>query len=540
MPNLNQSAGSSFSPHCPHTCSPRPGSPTSLSREVFPTPLQKAQQLEVATSACRKAINSCFTGGSPRVLFKIPYMSNMIYSPELYEKLAGFARSHSHHKLNATALLFAVQIWVDITEHPTFMLEPFANKPNNTQEVPHVSLAVFLLYFESWLKVHELMRCLQYIHPFRLIQKMFLSDIRADAAGFRVGMNESAVRALVLKATTLRSELPVTARVDYFPFMMNGTSMAHPHGIAGCTPLSPTHDALVGMPSITILDLPSLHRDNTNRRIVALPTPIAKLSFNPIQSIMDETQVLGGLQYVLGPNATSQFGPDFNSGTIWTHEFVPELDMDSLHLRESLPHETPMSTPSTSPSNQEAGLKDLTILGATAKKLRRDGDIGEIEDHVLQLLPGPVQSPTEQSPAEVMLLRAIAQLKAELDTSQLAEILQPLSQTHTDGYGTSDNPLVIDALPASQAPVTGSTPSTTAGPASTVPFPNPIFSTAPSTTTGPASTVTAPTSNPAADFSLQGPDVFQRSESELGPWPLLATRRSMRGTEMKDENASTG
>ncbi|EEU36023.1 uncharacterized protein NECHADRAFT_85376 [Fusarium vanettenii 77-13-4] len=183
-----------------------------------------------------------------------------------------------------------------------------------------------------------------------------------DAAGFRVennALNESGVRALVLKATSLRPELPVTSRVDYFPFMMNGTSMAHPHGITGCKPLSPTQNALVDMPSITILGLPSLHRDNTNKRIIALPTPIAKLSFNPIQSIMDETQVLGGLHIIL-----------------------------------------------------------------------RDGDIGEIEGHVLQLLPDPVQSPTEQSPAGVVLLRvgaAVARLKTELDLSQLAELFQPFS-----------------------------------------------------------------------------------------------------------------
>ena len=98
-----------------------------------------------------------------------------------------------------------------------------------------------------------------------------------------------------------------------------------------------------------------------------------------------------------------------------------------------------------------------------------------------------------------MLLRveaAIAQLKAELDPSQLAEILQPPSQARTDGYGTSDNPLVIDALPTSQTPVTSSTPSTTAGP---------------------ASTVTAPTSNPAADFSLQDQMSFSAQKARLGP-----------------------
>lgn len=89
-----------------------------------------------------------------------------------------------------------------------------------------------------------------------------------------------------------------------------------------------------------------------------------------------------------------------------------------------------MSTPSTPPSNQEASLKDLIILKAAANNLRKDGDIGEIEGHVLQLLPDPVQSLTEQSPAGVVLLRvgaAVARLKTEPDLSQLAELFQPFS-----------------------------------------------------------------------------------------------------------------
>ncbi|KAL6354173.1 hypothetical protein LRP88_12507 [Fusarium phalaenopsidis] len=108
--------------------------------------------------------------------------------------------------------------------------------------------------------------------------QMHLSDLGAE--------NESDIWALVLKPTTLLPEPPATFRVDYFPFMMRRILMAHPDGVTGCAAVAYT-----------------------------------------------ERPSLGGLQYVPGPNATSQFGPDFFSGTIWTFEFVPGLDTDSLSLR---------------------------------------------------------------------------------------------------------------------------------------------------------------------------------------------------------------
>ncbi|KAJ4178386.1 hypothetical protein NW755_013225 [Fusarium falciforme] len=47
---------------------------------------------------------------------------------------------------------------------------------------------------------------------------------------------------------------------------------------------------------------------------------------------------------------------------------------------------TPMSAAPTPPSDGEAKAKDLIILQAAATNLRDNGDVGEIEDHVLRLL----------------------------------------------------------------------------------------------------------------------------------------------------------
>ncbi|KAF4946536.1 hypothetical protein FGADI_11174, partial [Fusarium gaditjirri] len=56
-------------------------------------------------------------------VYKAPYMSNMRYPERLYHELAAFARAHSSDKFNATAMLFAVQLWYDIEDHPDKMLE---------------------------------------------------------------------------------------------------------------------------------------------------------------------------------------------------------------------------------------------------------------------------------------------------------------------------------------------------------------------------------------------------------------------------------
>ncbi|KAM6508618.1 hypothetical protein FSOLCH5_011613 [Fusarium solani] len=47
---------------------------------------------------------------------------------------------------------------------------------------------------------------------------------------------------------------------------------------------------------------------------------------------------------------------------------------------------TPMSAAPTPPSDGEAKAKDLIMLQAAATNLRDNGDVGEIEEHVLGLL----------------------------------------------------------------------------------------------------------------------------------------------------------
>ncbi|KAJ3530244.1 hypothetical protein NM208_g9410 [Fusarium decemcellulare] len=258
-------------------------------------------------------------------VYKVPYMSNMRYPSELYEQLTKFARAHPHDKLNASAMLFAVQLWVDIMEHADRMLEPFAKK--DQAKLPHVPLADFLIYFEPWLKVHEHLRCIQYTHPFRTMKRMFLADLYINDEIFTVKrtiIDEGKIRDMVLTVAAECQALPVEKRVDYFPFMMNGSAMAHPQDFR--SPLSPTEQALIGMPDIRVLGLPSLHRQKGEKRLIAMPEPIARLGFNGIESILLESSFSKGWKDAAADGFTCQFGTDIACGTIWDHEFRPEFD----------------------------------------------------------------------------------------------------------------------------------------------------------------------------------------------------------------------
>lgn len=87
------------------------------------------------------------------------------------------------------------------------------------------------------------------------------TDITTDSDAFSTRMrilDEEAIRALAVQGVSRRVEFPVTTRVDYFPILMNGTSMAAPQDLL-YPPFSPTEQALIGMPSISILGLSSLH-----------------------------------------------------------------------------------------------------------------------------------------------------------------------------------------------------------------------------------------------------------------------------------------
>ncbi|KAF4439111.1 hypothetical protein F53441_12662 [Fusarium austroafricanum] len=256
-------------------------------------------------------------------VYKAPYMSNMAYPCELYQELASFARTHTHYyvyeKFNATAMLFAVQLWVDIEQHPTKMQESYVREP-----LPSVSLTVFVVYFEHWLKVHEHLQCINYIHPYRFIQRMFINDSLAmDTKAFLIHdeLDSARLREYVLDVKARNHELSAHERVHLFPFMIS-TTMVHPQDLDDMYRLSRTQLAMVGMPDLRVLGLPflpSIYSPDRDILEIAIPKPIAQVTFCNKPFILQPDPV--DLFDITADGSTSQFGNSFKSGTVWTHEF---------------------------------------------------------------------------------------------------------------------------------------------------------------------------------------------------------------------------
>ncbi|KAM5342152.1 hypothetical protein ACJ41O_015183 [Fusarium nematophilum] len=275
-----------------------------------------------------------YNGREKGFVYKVPYMTNMAYPPELYEKLTKFARFHIKDKFNAVAMLFGAQLWVDILEHPDRMAEFMPERSNETP-LPHVPLSTFLVYFEPWLKLHEDLRCLQYAHPFRVMTHMFVEDIKADSSAYAVQSDilmEDEIRVLVLKAGVQRPEFPANTRVAYYPFLMNGTTMAAPQDFDHHAPFSPTQQALIGMPSIQVLGPPSFEPQAGHKRQIAMPIPIARLSLHGLETPLHGPYP-AGFRDVRSASLTSQLGQATASGTIWSHEFEPIFDPAAISQR---------------------------------------------------------------------------------------------------------------------------------------------------------------------------------------------------------------
>ncbi|EXK49695.1 hypothetical protein FOMG_02182 [Fusarium oxysporum f. sp. melonis 26406] len=234
----------------------------------------------------------CINYAPATFLYRAPYVSNMKYPSRLYSDLAAFAKAQPEDKFNATAMLFATELWVTIFESPTKRIEPHAIEP-----VPEVSLAVFLVYFEHWLKIHE---HLQYGGSAFLIDESAIDSDR--------------VCELINEAESIDHNIRVDERVDIFPFMINGTKMVLPQDYSGTFRLSPTELALLGMPDLRILSHPSLPTTDDVEIEIAIPEAIAQITFGkevtsdyPFTSFFFDTTKDG---------PTSLFGSNLKSGTI--------------------------------------------------------------------------------------------------------------------------------------------------------------------------------------------------------------------------------
>ncbi|KAF4332234.1 hypothetical protein FBEOM_13970 [Fusarium beomiforme] len=249
-------------------------------------------------------------------IYKAPCMSNLVFPRELYKMLANFTSRYLFDKFNATAMLFATQLWVDIDRDDTKMREDFTSL-----EVPSISLSVFLIYFEHWLKIHEYFHCLKYAHPFRVIHQMYTADKSLNDDVFVINedsINSDEVHSCLSKIKTRCEAISAKERAELYPFMINGTEMVHPRDVPQIPRLTPTQQALIGMPDLRVLGLPSYHQKQRVREI-AMPTAIADLNFLHNRQELSNALFLG-LRDTSSYDPTSQFGDSLKSGTIWAHE----------------------------------------------------------------------------------------------------------------------------------------------------------------------------------------------------------------------------
>ncbi|KAH7269126.1 uncharacterized protein BKA55DRAFT_547889 [Fusarium redolens] len=321
-----------------------------------------------------------FNFATSTFMYQAPYMSNTRYPSRLYLDLAGFAKAHPLEKLNATAMLFAARLWVDIVDSPTKCKETYAREP-----VPEVSLAVFLIYFEHWLKAHEHLQCIAYIHPFRLIQRIYANDILTQGGSRDLLIDESEidsdrVRDLVYEAEATDPNFPIDECVDLYPFMVNGTKMVQPQCLNERFRLSPTEQALLGMPDLRILSHPSLPTTDSVDIQIAMPEAITRINFCKVSP---GGYCLSNFFDAAKDDPTSLFGDSLKSGTLWTHEF------QMYTHRSDLPKEAYIKRKMIDvwPQLLDRRMAWLETLGVLGKVRVRTGEDG---------LPGYLGMPLEE------------------------------------------------------------------------------------------------------------------------------------------------
>ncbi|KAF5601574.1 uncharacterized protein FSUBG_8139 [Fusarium subglutinans] len=302
-------------------------------------------------------------------LYRAPYVSNMRYPARLYSDLAAFAKAHPKDKFNATAMLFAIELWVTISECPTKRREPHAKEP-----VPEVSLPVFLVYFEHWLKIHEHLQCIAFAHPFRIIQLMYINDILTEG-GSAFLIDESAidsdrVRDLIYEAESIDPNIIVDERVDIFPFMVNGTKMVLPQDYSGTFRLSPTEQALLGMPDLRILSHPSLPTTDDVEIKIAIPEAIAQITF--CKRTTSDFPYTNYFFDTTKDGPTSLFGSNLKCGTIWTHEFQMYTQPSDLPI-EAYFKVNMFDRWSQILNRRMAWLETLGVLGKVRVRVGKDG-----------------------------------------------------------------------------------------------------------------------------------------------------------------------
>ncbi|KAL7904657.1 hypothetical protein GGI35DRAFT_489535 [Trichoderma velutinum] len=188
------------------------------------------------------------------------------YPPELIRLLKQFARRYPTDFLPLRLMLLACHLWFDIMTHPDLQLEWFmwereGGDKEGFDEIPEVSLAVFIVYFAHWLSWTESTGLSEHPHPFRFVSKAYESDkAHGGLAVYEDHFPQYRVIALMHQVISRIPNVSIDMRIDVFPCQIPGTKMPpmYHSSILRCP--HPISLALTGLPHMGYLGFPNYTR----------------------------------------------------------------------------------------------------------------------------------------------------------------------------------------------------------------------------------------------------------------------------------------
>jgi len=102
-------------------------------------------------------------------------MTGASFDRDIWEAARAFQKGNPTTYITRIQIVYAILVWIWLVADVHRRMEPAM--PTTMEAPAPVRLEVFVAYFPSYLKLHELRRLGAYIHPFVLIWKLYQNDI---------------------------------------------------------------------------------------------------------------------------------------------------------------------------------------------------------------------------------------------------------------------------------------------------------------------------------------------------------------------------
>ncbi|KAI9166526.1 hypothetical protein HJFPF1_02633 [Paramyrothecium foliicola] len=248
-------------------------------------------------------------------LYRAPALAIMVHDSLLFERLQNFASQHPHDIFDSQAMLFAVHLWYDLKKQ--------LGCDNHRNRVLPNPLAVFIVYFEQWLRVHDEMSLTEHVHPYVFTNVLYQRDIATDS-DFAINIDaidEKEIGSLLEKTRRKFKDLTVTSRFPIVPAAADQIKMSY-HRTRDYLELTSVEQGLIGFGTPWQYGFPLISNSASTYLNIAMPRLLANKKFCQTfrQLSNDPTQAPS---YNPGdPNtAVDIFGPRHVGGIIWASQF---------------------------------------------------------------------------------------------------------------------------------------------------------------------------------------------------------------------------